>query len=175
MTPLIDRLLDLFLSAWALLVPWCILADDQVGLVRRLGVFHRVLKPGLSWKCPIIDVMLCETSALESVALREQSLCTRDGVCVTLRGIIAYRVVDPKKFIIEVDSPLSVINDVGASMIGELVPELDAAEVLQGTVFLDKLSRKVRARGKQWGVEIVSVGLADRTKARTFRVMGVSQ
>lgn len=172
MNELFTKLFDLLLAAWSLLVPWTILTDDACGLVRRLGVTNRVLTRGWNWKWPVIEQALEVCSALDSIALREQSLTTRDGTQVTLRVVITYRVIDPVKWIVEVDNPETVLNDAGCLAASELVPELDAAEVLQGTEFVSKLARRVRARAKRWGVEIDGVGLADRTAAPTVRLMG---
>ena len=172
MTPVLERLIDVLLEVWRVLIPWVVLPDDQVGLVRRLGVCHRKLRHGLNWKIPIVETAMVETSALDSVVLREQSLTTKDGQSVTLRGVITYRVVDPVKYIVEVDNPLTVVNDVGCCVIGELVPELTAADVLRGPGFLATLTRRIKARAKHWGVEVQSCGLADATIARTIRLLG---
>lgn len=172
MSTVLERLFDLLVGLWRYLLPWAILGDDQVGLVRRFGRFHRTMGHGLNWKWPIVEEPMSETSALDSTVLREQSLTTRDGVPVTLRGVITYRVVDPRRYILDVDNPLTVVNDVGCCVIGELIPELDAAEVLQGASFLATLTRRVRARAKKWGIEVDSCGLADRTRAKTLRLMG---
>jgi len=48
----------------------------------------------------------------------------------------------------------------------------DAEEVLQGGAFLAKLERRIRARAKRWGIEVDAVGLADRTRAETVRLLG---
>lgn len=171
MTTLLEKLFDLLREWIAYLLPWTILPDDRCGLVRRLGIYRRNLKPGWNWKWPLVETVLSETMALDSAVLREQSLTTRDGVQVTLRGVITYRVVDPRRYILDVDNPLTVINDAGCAVIGELIPELDAAEVLGGSEFLAKVTRRVRARAKRWGIEVEAVGLADRTRARTYRLL----
>ena len=171
MNTIFEKLFDLVLSFFNYLLPWVVLEDDRVGLVRRLGIYNRDLHHGWNWKIPIVESVLSETSAIDSAVLREQSLTTRDGVQVTVRAVITYRVVDPRKYIIEVDGPLSVIHDCGCTVIGELVPELDAPEVLSGVEFLQKLTRRMRARAKRWGIEVESVGLADRTKARAYRLI----
>jgi regulator of protease activity HflC (stomatin/prohibitin superfamily) len=173
MTPLLERLFELLAQWWARLVPWFVLGDDQVGLVRRLGVTHHLLHHGLNWKWPIIDEAMPAISALDSTVLREQSLTTLDGVQVTLRCVLTYRVVDAKRWLIDVNDPESVLNDAGCLAVSELVPELGAFEVLQGTEFTSKLTRRVRARAKKWGIEVEAVGLNDRTAAPTYRIMGV--
>jgi len=172
LTSVLDRLIDLLLAAWRWLVPWAVLADDQVGLIRRLGVTHRIMRRGWNWKLPIVEEALEVCSALDSTALREQSLTTIDGAQVTLRCVLTYRVVDPKLWIIEVETPQTVLNDAGCLAVSELVSELNADEVLQGPEFLIKLARRVRARGRRFGIEVLSVGLADRTTAPTIRLLG---
>lgn len=168
-----ERLFDLLAGLWRYLLPFVVLGDDQVGLIRRLGVYHRDLRHGLNWKWPVVEQELIETSALDSAVLREQSLTCKDGVQVTLRGVITYRVVNPRAYILDVDNPLTVINDAGCAVIGELIPELDSTEVLSGTEFMSKLTRRVRARAKRWGIDVDAVGFVDRTKARTIRLLGI--
>lgn len=173
MTPLFEKLLELLREWWGFLVLWAILPDDECGIVRRLGVTHRVLKRGWNWKWPVIERAWTACSALDSYALREQSLTTSDEKQVTVRAVITYRVVDPKLWIVDVNEPESVLNDAGCLAVAEIVPEHKAVEVLTGTEFTSKLARRVRARAKRFGIEVDGVGLADRTAAPTYRIMGM--
>ncbi|MDE2099168.1 MAG: SPFH domain-containing protein [Patescibacteria group bacterium] len=172
MIEILQKIIDLFISWFHHLVPFVILGDDQVGLVRRVGKYHHDLHHGWNWKIPIFDVAFTEISALDSTVLREQSLTTLDGVQVTIRGIITYRVVDARKYILDCATAVSVMNDVGCAVIAEAIPELNAEDVLRGTAFQRDLLTRVRRRAKRWGVEIDSVGIVDRTQATTLRIIG---
>lgn len=173
MFEVIQKIIDLIAAWLGHLVPWAILGDDQVGLVRRLGKYHRDLRHGFNWKIPVIEIAYAETSALDSTVLREQSLTTSDNVQVTLRGVIAYRVVDPRKYILDCATAISVMNDVGCCVIAELIPEHSAEEVLRGSGFMKELLRRTRVRARRWGVEVDSVGIVDRTAAPAYRLIGV--
>ncbi len=173
MTDFLQWLLERLRELWGYIVPWAILPDDECGLVRRFGVTKRVLSHGWNWKWPFVEIALTAVSAFDSYALREQSLTTRDGQQVTLRGVITYNVVDPYKWIVAIHETDSVLNDAGCIAIGELVAELTADEVLRGKDFLGVLTRRVRARAKRWGIEVDAGGLVDRTAAPTVRLMGV--
>lgn len=167
----LEKLVELLLQFWSTVAPYAILGDDQIGLIRRFGKYHRDMQPGINWKIPLVEQPMAETSAYDSATLRDQSLTTSDGAQVTVRGVITYRVVDARRYILEVDNPVSVLNDVGCLIIGELIPTLTAEQVMHGADFLPTLTRKVKARAKRWGIEVDSVGLVDRTKARAIRLL----
>lgn len=171
MTDLLLKLIDLVVSWFWYLMPFAVLGDDQVGLIRRFGKFKRYMRPGLNWKWPIIETPMAECSALDSTTLREQSLTTKDNVAVTVRGIIAYRVVDPRAYILGTATAISVMNDVGCCVIAEVIPLFDANDVLLGENFQRELTRKVKARAKRWGVAVESVGLAERVAAPVYRLI----
>lgn len=174
MTTLFEKLFEILAACWVRLVFWHILGDDQCGLIRRLGCYHRDLTQGWNWKWPLVEEALAETSALDSAVLREQTLTTRDGKQVTLRGVLTYRVVDARKYILGVDGPESVINDVGAAVISEVVPLCTLQEVLEQEEFNEKLFQQVKKRARKWGVAVDSFGLIDRVATRTYRFIGVS-
>lgn len=172
MVEILQKIIELF-QLWARkLIPWVILGDDQVGLIRRLGIFHRTLRHGLNWKIPLLEEAFAETSALDSTVLREQSLTTADGVQVTVKGVITYRVVNARKYILDCATAVSVMNDVGCCVLAEVIPEKMSDEVLRGTDFQRELLRRVKLRAKRWGVEVDSVGIIDRTQATAIRLIG---
>lgn len=179
MFEIVQKIIDL-VTAWInYLLPWVILGDDQVGLVRRLGKFNRLLEHGFNWKIPLIETAMSEVSARDSTVLREQSLTTLDGVQVTVKGVICYRVINARTYILGCANAVSVLNDVGCCAVSEVVPTLPASVVLRGIgvdgeptdVFETQLLNKVRERAKKWGVKIESIGLVDRTEAPAFRVL----
>lgn len=158
------------ISTWiSYLLPFAILGDDQVGVIRRFGKFHHNMHPGINWKIPLVDRCLETTSALDSTMLQEQSLTTADDVALTLRGVITYRVVDPRKYILGVATTISVMNDVGCRVIADLIPTLTSKEILHGEAFSNELLRRMRLQAKRWGVKVYSVGVVDRVATPVYR------
>ena len=171
MSALFEKLIEFITTYFWRLMPFVIMGDDQVGLVRRVGVYKRNMRPGWNWKFPIVEEAMQVNAALDSSMLEEQTLTTLDGVSVTVRGIITWRVVDPQPYILGCDNAQSVINDVGCGVLAELVPAMNAAAVLRAETFPEEFRRRVRKRAKDWGVLIKYAGLADRVQARTYRLI----
>lgn len=166
----IVQLLFNLISGWiSYLLPFAVLGDDQVGVIRRFGRYRRDMKPGLNWKIPVIDQCLETTSALDSTMLQEQSLTTSDDVAVTLRGVITYRVVNPRRYILGVATTISVMNDVGCRVIADLIPSLTSKEILHGEAFNVELLKRMQRQAKRWGVKVDSVGVVDRVATPVYR------
>ena len=106
--------------------------------------------------------------------MREQSLTTSDNVQVTVRGVLTYRVVDPRKYILDCGNAVEVVNDVVCCVIADIVPKLTASEVLHEDAFTKELLRKVKLRGKRWGIEVDACGLVDRVATPTYRIIAGS-
>jgi regulator of protease activity HflC (stomatin/prohibitin superfamily) len=169
---LVEKIWD-FLALWiSRILPWEVMGDDEIGLVRRLGKYKRDLKPGLNFKWPIIEECMSCSGALDSTVLREQTLTTKDGKSVTLRGVVGYQVVDARAWILGCETAEGVLNDVGCGVLADVVPALETQEVINGTEFCRKLRGKMATRGKQWGIKVTSFGLVDRVEAPAFRLLG---
>lgn len=171
MTSLLEKLYELLVAWYAALVPWYVLGDDMLGLVRRVGVYHRDLGPGWNWKIPILEEVQECSGAIESAALREQTITTLDGHTVTLAGVIGYHVVDARRYILGCGEFASVLNDLGCGVIGRVGPTLTCEQIMA-----PKAERRFRAvmrtRAAKWGIAVDSFGFADRVRAPAIRLMG---
>jgi regulator of protease activity HflC (stomatin/prohibitin superfamily) len=168
----LESLVELLKNFFWQIMPFVVMNCDECGVVLRLGKYHRDLAVGFNWKYPFgIEREYCTICALNSVCLREQSLTSKDGKSVTVRGVIAYRITDPKKYILDTGTAESVINDVGCCVICDVIPEFEASEILTGETINEKLLSKMRSRAAKWGVKVDSIGLVDRTQARTYRLL----
>ena len=167
------RIFELIKEWLGYLIPFHVLGDDECGLVRRFGQYHRDMRHGVNWHWPLgIEIAMSEVAALDSTVLAEQTLTTKDGDSLTVRFVLGYRVINPKKYILECATAESVLNDVGLGVIGEVVPRYTTAEIMYSEAdFSSELRKKVRARARAWGVEVVSIGLSDCVKASAVRLI----
>lgn len=171
MSELFRRILDLLEKWVSYLLPFAVLREDHCGLILRFGQYRRDLTPGWNWKWPIVECDMSEVAALDSTVLREQTLTSKDGRKVTLRGVLAYRVIDPRKYILECATAESVVNDVGCGVVAEIVPRFEAEEILSSDDLCKKLLTRMRVRAKHWGVQVESFGLVDRVESETYRIV----
>ena len=50
-----DKLIDLMVTFINDILPWKIVDQWEEGVHLRVGIFKRVVKPGLKWKIPFFD------------------------------------------------------------------------------------------------------------------------
>lgn len=171
MIELLDRILNKLGESADALKFWHVLGEDEIGIVQRIGMYNRDLSPGFNWKWPLIELPNFTSAALDSTELSAQTLTTSDGKQVTLRGILTYKVINARKFLLECEDAESVVNDVGACVVAEVVPCFSLSDVLKDEDFSRELRKRMRARAKRWGVYVESFGLADRVSARVYRLI----
>src|SRR5919109_1101601 len=96
MVPLIIFVLIVLLVLVVMLRTIRVIQQGLVGVVKRLGQFHSVRNPGVTFLIPFVDTM-------ELVDMREtprtgdrQDVITKDNVSVNVNATIFSQVVDPK-------------------------------------------------------------------------------
>lgn len=76
----------------------CVVPQQQVWIVERLGKFHAQLSAGLHFVTPFIDVIRYRHSLKEfALDIPAQICITKDNVSVHVDGILFFRVIDPVK------------------------------------------------------------------------------
>ena len=130
-----------------------------VGMVERLGKFHRVLQPGLHLIIPFFD-RIAKTSDMRTIVLNsdEQSVITKDNVGFTVDTVAYFRIIDPYKAIYEVNNLRMAIESIIATTLRNEFGQLDLDETLTSR---DKINHSLRetldAVTTPWGVRIERV------------------
>lgn len=76
------------IAFWVVVLPW------QQGLRVRAGRHIRLLKRGIYWKLPVLDVVKVESVRRRTSMLPVQTLSTADGVTVTVSAVVGYEIGD---------------------------------------------------------------------------------
>ena len=161
--------MDFLSRIWSFIcdLPPFVILDETEGGVRLLfGKYQKTLGPGIYWRWPIIhDVLVCKTP--EQVVDLPSQVIRNWAVETTIR----YRVVDPKKAILNVlDFDDSIIN----YTIGEIGMYLQRC--LDDTYFpLDlrpSILEALKKEAEHWGIEILDFKVSTVSKARVFRLLG---
>jgi regulator of protease activity HflC (stomatin/prohibitin superfamily) len=166
---MIKQILDFLLQFWTYLRFWDVLDQENVGVVRRLGVLVRDMKPGVNWRWPIIESSVIFNAQWGALVLDPQSLRTKDGVMLVLRLKIGYQVTDARAHALGMFDAANNIQDVAAGELGEAVQQLDAADVYSGKV-LQRVTRRVKAQAKKWGMDVGDAQFIDAAPARSLRL-----
>lgn len=167
-----DRIFDFLISILGFFQFWTVLKAEEAGFIRRFGVPVRDMKPGLNFLLPfLIETSTHVDMRQWSDVLPAQSLRTKDGVDLVVRLMVAYRVADPQRFVLEVFDATNNMQDLAAGALGAAVTKARAADVYSGAV-LEKVRERVTRSALKWGVEVVKVQLTDATPAPSFRLFG---
>ena len=140
-----------------------IVPQQQAWVVQRLGKFHRLLEPGLSWVFPLTDIVAYRHSLKEEVLdVPEQMAITQDNVSVTFDGIVYIKIVDPVAASYGIKNPvLSVTQLVQTTMRSEIgkIPLDQAFEERES--LNARLVDVINAAAKHWGIECLRYEIKD--------------
>jgi regulator of protease activity HflC (stomatin/prohibitin superfamily) len=165
-----DRLIDLISNWLEKIVPFFIVMEYEEAVVLRFGKFHKVAKPGLHFRIPIVDEFMTNHVVVTTLSLPPQSLYTKDKQNIVVKGVIKYRIADVQTFLLEVYDAQDALSDMTQSIIKNVVMDKSLEECID-TEIDNLLSKKARVEAKKWGVEIQQVTLTDLAPIRSFRLI----
>lgn len=166
---MLDRLVELLGTIWEHLVPCVIVMDYQSGVHLRLGKYKRTLEPGFYWKIPFADSVLVEHTAITTIALPPQSLTTKDGKAIVVKGMVKYRIADVRAYCLQVWDAPDVLVDTSCGIIRETVNEKQWDEIREGKID-GLISRRVTAAVKSYGIQALWVTLTDNAEMKSMRL-----
>jgi regulator of protease activity HflC (stomatin/prohibitin superfamily) len=166
-----ERLFEFLAQFGELFQCWTIVDPYEGGLVLRLGVFHRELKPGFNWLIPFhIEHIITEHTVPRTARIHSMSTTTKDGRTIGFEAVVTWRINDLKKSLLEVSSLKDAIADCCMGVIGMELHGSSWEDIVQGKV-LEALTSVCRKNGWKWGVEIQRVQLTGVAVARNIRLL----
>jgi len=139
-----------------------IINQYQRGIVFRLGKFHSVREPGLTWIIPGIDFMRMVDVRVVTLSIEPQESMTKDNVPVKVRAVIWYRVTHPKEAVIEVESYVSAVTQTSLTALRTVIGKHSLDELLKEQDKLsDNLEVLIDKVTEPWGVQVERVEMKD--------------
>jgi len=138
-----------------------VIRQSTIGVVERLGSYHRLLPNGLHFVVPFIDRVLPLTDLREHVLdYPPQPVITKDNVTMQVDTVIYYQVTDPVKATYELSNLRGAIEKLTQTTIRNVIGELSLDETLtsrervnaQLRIILDEATDK-------WGVKVNRIEL----------------
>ena len=165
-----DKLIEIITHWWLQLTPVIIIRDYEEAVLLRFGIFNKVLLAGMHFKIPIIDEVIDQHVVVTTLSLDAQSLYTKDKQNIVVKGVIKYKIVDVKTFLLEVYDAQDALSDMSQSIIKNVIMSMTMEECTD--MELDNtLTKKVRVEARKWGVEVQQVTLTDLAPIRSFRLI----
>lgn len=140
-----------------------IVPQQKVGVVERLGKFHRLLTPGLNIVVPIIDhVRTYHDLRIQQANVPPQGVITKDNAQVQIDTIIFYQVVGPEQATYGISDYVYGVRNISTATMRQIIGKMELDETLSGR---EKISAEIRVAldeaTEKWGVRIERVEVVD--------------
>jgi regulator of protease activity HflC (stomatin/prohibitin superfamily) len=137
-----------------------ILNEYERGVIFRLGRVIRAKGPGLIILIPIIDRMIKVSMRLVATDVDPQDVITRDNVSVKVNAVIYFRVIDPVKAIVEVESYQYAMSQLAQTTLRSVCGQAELDELLSAREKINaQLQEILDTHTDPWGIKVATVEL----------------
>ncbi len=137
-----------------------ILNEYERGVIFRLGRVIKAKGPGLIILIPIIDRMVKVSMRLVAMDVDPQDVITRDNVSVKVNAVIYFRVVDPVKAIVEVESYNYAMSQLAQTTLRSVCGQAELDELLSDREKINnQLQEILDTHTDPWGIKVATVEL----------------
>ena len=136
-----------------------VLAEYERGVIFRLGrVLPQPKGPGLILVFAPVDRMVRISLRLETLDVPAQDVVTRDNVTVKVNAVVYFRVIDPKKAVLEVANYLFATSLLGQTTLRSVLGEVELDELLSHREKINMRLQEVLDRQTDpWGIKVAMV------------------
>ena len=135
-----------------------VLKEYQRGVIFRLGKVINLKGPGLIIVWPMIDSIRRVDLRVVAMDVPPQDVITHDNVSVRVNAVVYFRVIDPKKAILEVENYIYATSQLAQTTLRSVLGEATLDELLSkrdeiNTKLQDILDRMT----DPWGIKVSTV------------------
>jgi regulator of protease activity HflC (stomatin/prohibitin superfamily) len=139
-----------------------VLREYERAVVFRLGRLIEQRGPGLVVLVPTIDRMVRVSLRTVTLAVAPQEVITRDNVPVRVTAVAYYRVIDPSRAIIEVESFHKATLQIAQTALRSVLGGADLDTLLAERERLNEaLQHVIDAQTEPWGIKVTTVEIKD--------------
>jgi regulator of protease activity HflC (stomatin/prohibitin superfamily) len=139
-----------------------ILREYERAVVFTLGRFQEVKGPGLVILVPGIQQMVRVSLRLIVMDIPKQDVITHDNVSVKVNAVLYFKVVDPERAIIRVESFLIATSQLAQTTLRAVLGKHDLDELLSERDRLNLDVQKILdAQTDAWGIKVTNVEIKD--------------
>jgi len=140
-----------------------IIPQQEIGVMERLGKFHKLLTPGLNIVIPVIDqVRKYHDLRIQQANVPPQTVITKDNVQVQIDTIIFFQVINAEQATYGITDYGMGVRNITTATLRQVIGKLELDETLSGR---EKISTDIRIAldeaTEKWGVRIERVEVVD--------------
>ena len=135
-----------------------VLREYQRGVVFRLGKVIGLKGPGLIIVWPLIDNIRRVDLRVVAMDVPPQDVITQDNVSVRVNAVVYFRVIDPKKAILEVENYIYATSQLAQTTLRSVLGEASLDQLLsQRDEINAKLQDILDRMTDPWGIKVSTV------------------
>lgn len=138
-----------------------IIRQATVGVVERLGKFHKIAEQGVNVIIPFIDRFRVVLDLREQVIdFPPQPVITKDNVTMMIDTVVYYQVTDPFKYSYEIANAIFAIENLTATTLRNIVGDLELDQTLTSRDLVNSKLRVILDEATdKWGIKVNRVEL----------------
>jgi regulator of protease activity HflC (stomatin/prohibitin superfamily) len=127
-------------------------------VVFRLGRYRSIRGPGLYWIIPVIEWQSTVDLRINTAAVEQQETITKDNVPIKVNAVVWYRVIDPRRAVIDVKYVDHAVIQVALTTLRTGIGQHSLDEVLkEQEAVASAIGAKIDAVTEPWGVKVERV------------------
>ena len=136
-----------------------ILREYERAVIFRLGrVLPDTKGPGLIFVFAPIDRMVRMSLRIETVDIPPQDVVTRDNVTVKVNAVLFFRVMDPRKAVLEVTNFLYATSQLAQTTLRSILGEVELDDLLSQREKINlRLQNVIDLETDPWGIKVAKV------------------
>jgi len=138
-----------------------IIRQASVGIVERLGKYHKSAEQGINMLIPLGDSFRAIVDLREQVvSFAPQPVITKDNVTMMIDTVVYYQVTDAFRFVYEIQNPIFAIDNLTATTLRNIVGDLELDETLTSRDLVNTKLRSILDEATdKWGIKVNRVEL----------------
>jgi regulator of protease activity HflC (stomatin/prohibitin superfamily) len=134
-----------------------------VGIVERLGRFHRQAPAGITLLLPLIDRMRAVVDMRERfIAIRPQSIITKDNVTIQVDSVLYFQVLDPSRVTYNVANFEGAVEMIVQTALRAIVGSMTLNESLSERQAINaRMGEQLDKEIEPWGVKVHRIEIRD--------------
>ncbi|MEP7367847.1 MAG: slipin family protein [Acidobacteriota bacterium] len=151
--------LAILILAFYLLSSVKILREYERAVIFRLGrILPETKGPGLIFVFAPIDRMVRLSLRIETVDIPPQDVVTRDNVTVKVNAVLFFRVMDPRRAVLEVTDYLFATSQLSQTTLRSILGEVELDDLLSQREKINlRLQTVIDLETDPWGIKVAKV------------------
>jgi regulator of protease activity HflC (stomatin/prohibitin superfamily) len=146
-----------------------VIQQGYQGVVKRLGEFHSVRQPGITFLVPLVDQMVLVDIRETPRTGDKQDVITRDNVTVSVNATIFSQVVDPRLALFSVSNFFIAIDQLSRTTLRAIFGGMTLDEALSQRERINaQLQQQMESVTDKWGIRINRIEIVDITPPQTI-------